>query len=61
MLIRRLHYRKYPKERYWMKQYIRGGKDMMEMRKPLFNKGYNCILTSDITAFGPNIDINLIM
>lgn len=51
---------KYPKERYWMKQYIRGGKDMMEMRKPLFNKGYNCILTSDITAFGPNIDINLL-
>jgi hypothetical protein len=50
----------YPGERLWMKKYIRGGKDMMEMRKPLFNKGYNCILTSDITAFGPNIDIRLL-
>lgn len=50
----------YPGERYWMKKYIRGGKDMFEMRKPLFNKGYECILTSDITAFGPNIDIQLL-
>lgn len=52
--------KKYPEEKLWMKKYVRGGKDMMEMRKPLFNKGYNCILTSDITAFGPNIDIRIL-
>ncbi|MEP7264716.1 MAG: RNA-directed DNA polymerase [Bacteroidota bacterium] len=52
--------KKYPEERLWMKKFVRGGKDMMEMRKPLFNKGYNCILTSDITAFGPNIDIRIL-
>jgi hypothetical protein len=52
--------KKYPAERLWMKKFLREGKDMMEMRKPLFNKGYDCILTSDITAFGPNIDIRLL-
>jgi hypothetical protein len=50
----------YPTDPLWMKKYIRAGKDMMEMRKPLFNKGYNSILTSDITAFGPNIDIRIL-
>ena len=32
----------------------------MQKREPLYNKGYNCILNSDITAFAPNIDINTI-
>jgi hypothetical protein len=50
----------YPGERLWMRKYLRSGKDMMEMRKPLFNKGYECILTSDISAFGPNIDIQIL-
>ena len=45
----------YPSDVSWMKKQIRG--DLMEKRKPLFDKGYSCILNSDISAFGPNIDI----
>ncbi len=45
----------YPIDNTWMKKQIRG--DLMEKRKPLFDKGYSSILNSDISAFGPNIDI----
>ena len=48
--------KQYPLNSDWMKQHIRG--DLMEKRRPIFDKGFKFILNSDISAFGPNIDID---
>lgn len=50
--------RSYPVDKTWMKKNITT--DLMQNRQPFFNKDFSHILNSDISAFGPNIDIAIL-